>query len=177
MSELEILHRLKRDGMLDWFEDPTKTKLTSLEACIWFRRNDIFRASFASTVGRRMLSTRQVTSSQGARGSSGSKIAHQRSVNWAEAEYAALLELVCTHSNLVDKECKRLDDRSGWEKDVRYFNYAALGVRDRHADAVRRAKDSVENMVIVPRLDDLRTRSLFSHTWTRGGRPARQAPL
>lgn len=43
MVELEILHRLKRDGLVQWFEEPGGTGLTHLEICSWFRRSDLTR--------------------------------------------------------------------------------------------------------------------------------------
>lgn len=43
MIEVEVLHRLKADGLLSWLEDGTQTKLTMLQVCFWFRRTPNFR--------------------------------------------------------------------------------------------------------------------------------------
>lgn len=52
MVELEVLHRLKRDGLVQWFEDPEATKLTHLEICNWFRRNDLTRCPLSPPPSR-----------------------------------------------------------------------------------------------------------------------------
>lgn len=89
-----------------------------------------------------MLSTRQVTASQGGRGNSGSIMAHQRAVSWAETEYIDFCKFVCHNSYTIEQACARRDVEVA-RKDALYYDYAQLATKNFHSEMVRHARDSV----------------------------------
>lgn len=115
MTEMQVLGRLCRDGVLPQFDDTdliTRKKLDPLHICFLFRRHEVLRNQFALTVGRRMMTERAVVS-----GGKNSIMEHHRTVQWSEKEYIALLQLVQDNASLVG----RLVDSYNHEKPEYYF--------------------------------------------------------
>lgn len=100
MTEMQVLGRLCRDGVLPQFEDPDlimNKKLDPLHICFLFRRHEVLRNQFAATVGRRMMTERAVVAS-----GKSNIMEHHRTVQWAEKEYIAMVQLVQNNSGIID---------------------------------------------------------------------------
>lgn len=88
MIEVELLQRLKRDDAFPWIDGHDKAKISTMHACFFLRRHEHFRYAFAAAVGKRFY-TERLSGLQ-----KGNIIDHQRSVQWAETEYATLYNLI-----------------------------------------------------------------------------------
>jgi hypothetical protein len=100
MVELQVLRRLKSDGLIGWFDEPGGTALTTLEVCAWFRRTNWIRDQFATTVGKRMMTEAMVVTHNG------NIMSHQRTANWAEREYMLLYAAVVGRESQIDAACR-----------------------------------------------------------------------
>lgn len=99
MIEVQTLNRLKRDGLIQWFDEPGNTVLSVLEICNWFRRDDCIRNQFALVVGRRMVSESLVSTNNA------NIMSHQRTASWAEHEYMFLHKKVSEMSSIIEDKC------------------------------------------------------------------------
>ena len=100
MTEMQVLARLCRDGLLPQFQDTEfllGKNMDPLHICFLFRRHEILRNQFAATIGRRMMTERAVSSS-----SKSNIMDHHRTVQWSENEYIALAQLVQNNSSIID---------------------------------------------------------------------------
>jgi hypothetical protein len=100
MTEMQVLGRLCRDGLLPQFQDTDlilNKKLDPLHICFLFRRHEILRNQFAATIGRRMMTERTVSAN-----SKSNIMDHHRTVQWSENEYIALAQLVQNNSSTLD---------------------------------------------------------------------------
>ena len=100
MTEMQVLARLCRDGLLPHFQDTEfllGKNMDPLHICFLFRRHEILRNQFAATIGRRMMTERAVSSS-----SKSNIMDHHRTVQWSENEYIALAQLVQNNLSIID---------------------------------------------------------------------------
>jgi hypothetical protein len=89
MIEVELFHRLRMDRALPKnFANEQKV----LECCLYMRRSPAMRGQFAQAVGKRLLSTRSVTSQRA------QIIEHRRATDWAEREYISLAAIARGHA-------------------------------------------------------------------------------
>jgi hypothetical protein len=107
MTEMQVLRRLCRDGVLPQFEDADlimQRKMDPLHVCFLFRRHEVLRNQFAATVGRRMMTERAVVAS-----GKSNIMEHHRTVQWSENEYIAMLQLVQSNASLIDNLIRAYD--------------------------------------------------------------------
>mmetsp|Transcript_66441 Transcript_66441/g.163800 ORF Transcript_66441/g.163800 Transcript_66441/m.163800 type:complete len:707 (+) Transcript_66441:129-2249(+) len=130
MVEVQVLQRLKRDGLIAWFDSPSGTKLSTLHVCNWFRRHESVRDQFATTVGKRMATESLVATHNQ------SIMSHQRTVNWAEREYMALHQKVCDLGPDIASSCCVADEAEAdiRKLEVEYHDYAGLLHGNAHRD-------------------------------------------
>lgn len=119
--EIQVLHRLKQDREIPWFDSGTdQTCLKVLEVCNWFRRSDLVRSHFAAAVGRRLASEGLVVTSNS------SIMNHKRMTSWAEREYLALYSRVCEIRGEIQEACVTQDTKRAQE--AMFVDYLGLQV-------------------------------------------------
>lgn len=120
MVEVQVLQRLKADGVFPYVDVPssssrgslrfrhgapssggsdTEMALQNIHVCFYMRRKEQLRYAFASAVGKRLYTQRM-----GSTAAKSSIIDHHRSVNWSETEYINLLGVVRANADMIGSD-------------------------------------------------------------------------
>jgi hypothetical protein len=135
--EVQVLSRLKRDGLIQWFDEQSNSstkKLTVLETCNWFRRHDSIRNQFAMTVGKRLASESMVSTNRS------TILNHQRTTNWSEREYAMLYQKVTEMESFISDRCFNMKDDEYY-----YVDYLKIQDKNEHREQLEKAEDRVRS--------------------------------